>query len=447
MAKSFLFYDIESSGQSTSCDQIYTLAMIKTDEGLNEQWRREVVVQPVIDIVPTPEAILVHRLTPQRLLSGENEWQAMQDIHQCFNTPNTLSVGYNNLSFDDEMLRFSFDRNLLPPYTHQYAQGCHRLDVFPLVVMYYLFQHEVLHWPQRQDVVSFKLEDMAISNGFIHEQAHDAMSDVVATVQLVQKMMTAQDFFQYVVQYYNKHIDQQRIHQCLQSGQVVLMVDVKFGKARSMINACLFLGYHQVYRNQSLWLCLDDEQLSEQEADTIRVYRKKMGEPGFVLPYSRYQEKLSEQRQQVIEHNIAWLQDHEATVAQWSKYAKNKCYEAIEDLELDASLYSQGFPQESALAAYAQFVKDPCMEHLQQITDPQKKQQAWRILKRHFPERLQEAVDFEGALRHGGRDHRGRAVLTRGEDQSWTGAWQHHSAEDQALLKQWQVFLASRDGS
>jgi Exonuclease I len=164
MPKTYLFYDIETSGLNKCFDQVLQFAAIRTDLNLQELGRYEFFIKLNPDVIPTPTAVLVHQLTLDQMQSGLVEYEAIKAIHRLFNTPGTISVGYNSLGFDDEFLRFSFYRNLLTPYTHQYANDCGRLDIYPLVVMYYLFKPEVVAWPTINGAISLKLEHLNAQN-------------------------------------------------------------------------------------------------------------------------------------------------------------------------------------------------------------------------------------------------------------------------------------------
>ena len=119
MMKTYLFYDIETTGLNPAFDQILTFASIRTDKEFNEIERHSIVIQLRPDIVPSPHAFIVHRLSYDELKAGMSEYEAVKKIHKILNRPGTISLGYNTLRFDDEFLRFAFYRNLLDPYTHQ----------------------------------------------------------------------------------------------------------------------------------------------------------------------------------------------------------------------------------------------------------------------------------------------------------------------------------------
>jgi exodeoxyribonuclease-1 len=179
MPKTYLFYDVETSGLNKSFDQVLQFAAIRTDEKFNELERHEFLVKLNPDVIPTPQAIIINRISINKLQNeGIPEPVAIEKIHQLLNTPGTISLGYNTLGFDDEFLRFSFHRNLLPPYTHQYANFCGRADLYPITIMYYLFKPEVLNWPKLNNKTSLKLEQLNIANQFAEGMAHNAMVDV-----------------------------------------------------------------------------------------------------------------------------------------------------------------------------------------------------------------------------------------------------------------------------
>src|SRR3990167_3496936 len=157
MKKTYLFYDIETTGLNKCFDQVLQFACIRTDPDLKEIERHAFSVKLNHDVIPSPAAIMTHRIGVNDFQKGISELEAIQKIHALLNTPGTISVGYNTLGFDDEFLRFSFYRNLLPPYTHQFSNQCGRMDMYPILLFYFLFKKEILQWPQG----NLKLENIA----------------------------------------------------------------------------------------------------------------------------------------------------------------------------------------------------------------------------------------------------------------------------------------------
>ena len=100
-----------------------------------------------------------------------------------------MGVGYNSIRFDDEVTRFLFWRNLIDPYAREWQNGCGRWDLMDVVRCTWALRPEGIEWPTyaegpMQGRPSFKLEHLTAANGLAHEAAHDALSDVRATLAL-----------------------------------------------------------------------------------------------------------------------------------------------------------------------------------------------------------------------------------------------------------------------
>src|SRR3989338_11505964 len=287
MEKTFLFYDIETTGLNKCFDQVLQFAAIRTDLALNELERVEIPIQLNNDVIPSPGAIITHRIGPDQFSNGISEFEAIQKIHALLNIPGTISVGYNTLDFDDEFLRFSFYRNLLAPYTHQFANGCGRMDIYPIIVLYHLFKPDILQWPTKKDgSVSLKLENINAANQLAEGSAHHAMVDVEVTLALTRKLFQDKTMWDFSTQYFQKKIDEDRIKSAEtemviagKSYKTGIMVYGKFGSDSNFVAPVIELGSHLHYKNQLLWLLLD-ETLSEKTF----VIRKKLAEPPIFLP-------------------------------------------------------------------------------------------------------------------------------------------------------------------
>lgn len=192
MTSRLVVYDTESSGVDKDYDQIYQLAAIEIDSELNiiEGSEVNLLCKPKRDVVPSPEAFLVHHISMDILKSeGMSEYELAKAARRLMlASPNTGIMGYNNMAYDDEMLRRLMFRNGLPPYEHEYNSGNYRLDAFNLVKLAYAYRPEILEWPVDPETgkVKMKLEGLSSSNGLTHENAHEALSDVVATIELAQ---------------------------------------------------------------------------------------------------------------------------------------------------------------------------------------------------------------------------------------------------------------------
>ncbi len=370
----YFFYDLETTGLNKTFDQILQFAAIRTDMAFNEIERYEIMVEIRPDIIPSPKAAITHRIAIKPSKPTLNEFEAITQIHSLINNPGTISIGYNTLGFDDEFLRFSFHRNLLPPYTHQYKDGCRRSDLLPITIMYYLYKKEVLaNWPEIDGKSTMRLEYLNAANQLAKGQAHNAMTDVEASVELARRFYKEPKMWRYLDEYFDKAIDKKRIEKIPISffsiadiNRVALLINNKYGVDNQYQIPALFIGNSIPYKNQTLWLRLDNPQLREITMETFTdseilakkswVIRKKYGEPGIVLPPDqRYWDYLTPERQNIVEENKDWLQSHTTLFHKIIQYHREFRYPKIPDLDIEAALYERGFLSNEEQALCRQF--------------------------------------------------------------------------------------------
>lgn len=400
MQNTYLFYDIETSGLNKCFDQVLQFAAIRTDLELNELERHEIFIKLNPDTVPSPQAVLVHQLSLAQLQTGVCEYAAIREIHQLFNAPGTITVGYNTLGFDDEFLRFSFYRNLLPPYTHQYANNCGRMDLYPITVMYYLFKSEVISWPKIFAKTTLKLEHLNAHNALVDGKAHDAITDVVATLALARRLRKEQEMWEYLCKCFDKKVDLverlAKLTIAFAEYRQALLVAGSFGGEKFYQSPAICLGMHHHYKNQSLWLQLDAPQLATTTLATIPettfICRKRFGEPPLLLPLTkRFTQYLSAERSELIANNIDWLQKNPQLFHEIIHYYKEYKYPEIPDLDVDAALYQNGFLKDHEQLMCNRFHLANLQEKadmIKRFTNSSLRVQAVRVLGRNYPEVL-----------------------------------------------------------
>ena len=195
MAASFLFYDLETFGKDPRTTRIAQFAAIRTDADLNEiDAPISMYVQPADDLLPSPGATLVTGITPQQALrDGISEAAAFALINDEMARPETCSLGYNSLRFDDEFIRFGMFRNFYDPYEREWRGGNTRWDLLDVLRMAHALRPDGLVWPRNEKGdPSFKLEHLAVANGVREGDAHEALSDVRALIGLARKLKAAQ---------------------------------------------------------------------------------------------------------------------------------------------------------------------------------------------------------------------------------------------------------------
>jgi exodeoxyribonuclease-1 len=146
------------------------------------------------DVLPNPQATLVTGITPERThAEGVSEFEALDHIRRLFSQPDTCVAGFNSLRFDDEFVRYGLYRMLMDPYAREWQNGNSRWDIIDLVRATGALRRDGVTWPVNEEgLPTYRLEDMTHANGLDHGQAHDALSDVRATVAVARMIKTAQ---------------------------------------------------------------------------------------------------------------------------------------------------------------------------------------------------------------------------------------------------------------
>jgi exodeoxyribonuclease-1 len=275
----FLWHDYETFGAQPRRDRPAQFAAIRTDANLNEVGEAIMLYcQPAPDFLPDPVSCLITGITPQQCLErGVPEHQFAATIEAAFSQPGTIGVGYNTIRFDDEITRFMFWRNLIDPYAREWQNNCGRWDLLDVVRMTYALRPEGIEWPLREDgKPSFKLEHLAKANGLLHEAAHDALSDVRATIALARLIRDKQPkLFDFCLALHKKDkvSTEMGMHLAPAQRQPFLHVSGMFPAERGCIALVYPLATHPSNKNEVLvWDCRHDPaELFALDADTIRL--------------------------------------------------------------------------------------------------------------------------------------------------------------------------------
>jgi len=209
LIRSFYWHDYETFGVDPVHDRPSQFAGVRTDADLNIIEDPLVIFcKPTDDYLPSPQACLITGITPQKAMEeGYRETEFIAQINEAFSQPGTCVVGYNSLRFDDEVTRHTLYRNLQDPYAREWQNGNSRWDIIDMVRLTYALRPEGINWPRKEDgSPSFKLEALTTANGIAHEAAHDAMSDVEATLAVAKLIREKQPkLFDFVLNNKDKH--------------------------------------------------------------------------------------------------------------------------------------------------------------------------------------------------------------------------------------------------
>lgn len=202
---SFYWHDYETFGTDPRRDRPVQFAGVRTDLQFNPVDDPLVVyLKPADDCLPHPDACLITGITPQLAeRQGVCEAEFIRLIHQEIAKPNTCTLGYNTLRFDDEVTRNCLYRNFYDPYAREWQHGNSRWDLIDVVRASRALRPDGLAWPLNEDgAPTIRLDRLTVANGLVHEAAHDALSDVQATIALAQLIRSAQPkLYQFLFQH------------------------------------------------------------------------------------------------------------------------------------------------------------------------------------------------------------------------------------------------------
>ena len=215
MAKTYFFYDLETSGISGRSDRIMQFAGMRTDENLQiigEPYN--VLVRLNDDVLPSPDALMVTGITPQKTAEeGYTEAEFAKIFVEEICMPDTLIVGFNNVRFDDEFIRALLWRNYYGPYEWAYQDGRSRWDLLDVVRLVRALRPEGINWPVVDGKPTNRLELLSKENNLEHTHAHDALSDVEALIGVAKLIREKQpEMYGYLLKMRDKKAVQQLVN-------------------------------------------------------------------------------------------------------------------------------------------------------------------------------------------------------------------------------------------
>ena len=268
----FFWHDYETFGRVPRRDRPAQFAGVRTDLELNEigpavSW----FCRPPRDLLPDPEAVLLTGITPQQAEAGglpEPEFAARVEAELA--RDGTIGVGYNSIRFDDEVTRHLFWRNLIDPYAREWTNGCGRWDLLDVVRCAWALRPDGIEWPLGDDgKPSFRLERLTAANGLAHEAAHDALSDVRATIALARLVRQRRPrLWEFALKLRRK----EDVWHEIGAGRPFVHLSGRYPVERGCMAVVWPLGPHPTHRNELIvWdLAQDPRALEGLDAESVR---------------------------------------------------------------------------------------------------------------------------------------------------------------------------------
>lgn len=357
MAKSFLFYDLETFGLDSRSDRIAQAALVRTDMNLRPVSDPTVLLCRIApDYLPSPESCLVTGITPQRTLKeGINEFDFITRLNEEFSVPDTVTVGFNNIAFDDEFVRNTLYRNLMDPYEREWMNGCSRWDVLDLVRAVHDFRPDGINFLHRKENgnPSFKLVHLTEDNNIPQEGAHDALVDVYATINVVRLIREKQPA---LFDFYFTHRQKNTINSMLDTltGKPVMYTcqsfTNEFGASRPISPLALDRG-----RSSAVFcadLTKDPHLLLDADTAFQALVRVTTNRCPYIAPISiltgvrEVQERLHIDLK-AMQENLDFIRAHKAEILRVINDNGEKKPHADQNLDVDLRIYADSFYSDS----------------------------------------------------------------------------------------------------
>jgi exodeoxyribonuclease-1 len=372
MSASFLFYDLETSGFSPRQARVMQFAGQRTDMDLNPVGEPfNYLIKIGSDVLPDPDAVLLTGITPQQTLSdGLSEAEFLKIFHDEIVKPDTIFLGFNSIRFDDEFMRFLNYRNFYDAYGWQWRDSCSKWDVLDVVRMTRALRPEGIEWPFASDgKPANKLEYLTKVNKIDHVGAHDALSDVNATIAVAKLVKDKQpDLFKYLLSVRDK----KSVQRLVEKNEPFVYTSGHFSSEFLQTSAVIQLapsptsGASLIYdlrHDPSPFLKMSVDELIEawkytKDPDALRLPVKtlKYNHAPAVAPLGVIKDKETQERIgleiKTIEANLSILRDNHAQFAKnvleaTNRLDQNRTKEQVslieDELTVDERLYDGGF--------------------------------------------------------------------------------------------------------
>jgi exodeoxyribonuclease-1 len=360
------WHDYETFGIDPRRDRPVQFAGIRTDLEFNIVGEPlSLYCRPANDFLPAPEACLVTGITPQKALAeGVPEAEFIRQIHDEFSQPNTCVVGYNNIRFDDEVTRATLYRNFYDPYAREWQNGNSRWDIIDMVRLTHALRPEGIQWPTHPDgKPSFRLEQLTEANGIKHESAHDALSDVYATIAMARLIHEKQPkLYDYVYSHRSKQAVSQLLN--LHKPAPVLHVSSMYPAECGCIALVAPLAVHPINKNEVIvydlrvspepFLSLRPDEMAErlftrqdelpEGCDRLPIKSVHINKSPVVVPANTVTVEAAEKWQldlDLAQQHLAVLLSHPNFSKSLTAIYKDRTFDAVDDP--DFMLYSGGF--------------------------------------------------------------------------------------------------------
>lgn len=383
MAVSFLFYDLETSGVNPKEDRVMQFAAQRTDEQLQPIGDpHNYLIKLTPDVIPDPQAILVTGITPQKTRSeGYTEAEFLKLFHADIATPGTIFTGFNSVRFDDEFMRYMQYRNFYDPYEWSWKDNRSRWDMLDVIRMTRALRPDGIEWPFASDgAPTNRLELLSELNKLEHHSAHDALSDVQATIALARLVREKQPkLFDFLLEMRDKR----SVAKLVESNEPFIYSSGRYANAYQKTAVAQFLGSTDQAQTALVYdLRYNPEDYKDITVDElVEAMQLPIDERPFPIPVKRLKYNrcpavaplgvLDSSSQSRLQIDIKTVKSHRQSLASKKEQLASRFNEALarlsesrqqalmqDEVAVDAQLY-EGFAPDEDKPLMRQVVKAP----------------------------------------------------------------------------------------
>ncbi len=472
MSQSLFFYDLETSGVNPRSSRVMQFAGQRTDMNLQPIGDpQNHLIKLADDTLPEPDAIMITGITPQQVSAdGMTEKEFLDIFHDQIAKPGTVFVGFNSVRFDDEFMRYMQYRNFHDPYEWQWKDDRSRWDLLDVMRMTRALRPEGIKWPvDVNGKATNRLELFTGINGLSHDNAHDALNDVLATIAAARLIRDKQPkLFDYLLSLRSK----QAVQKLVCGDQPFVYTSGKYAAEYEKTTVAFTLGENPKKQGVLVYDLRHDPTpfLAMKTTELVEAWKWKRDREDLPLPVKTLQfnrcpavaplgvlDDASKERTSI---DLATTQKHLKILTSDSGFY-DRLLQALEvmnkdqqtrlvsaDVDVDAQLYDGFIPDTDKTTSRAIRVADPdeLAEFASKLHDARLKSLLPLYKARNYPASLtdEERADWEAyrqrKLTAGGETSQlGRYMKRLAE----LAAMSHLSSEKRYLLEELQLYAES----
>lgn len=286
MKPSLFFYDLETSGFNPKEARIMQFAGQRTDLKLKPIGKPyNFYVKMTEDVLPDPDAVLITGITPQKTIAeGISEPEFLKIFSEEITLPGTIFTGFNTIRFDDEFMRYLHYRNFYDAYEWHWKEDRSRWDLLDTVRMTRALRPEGIKWPvDAKGSPTNRLELLTSVNKLEHSAAHDALSDVTASMAVANMIRNKQPkLFDFLLQMRDK----EKVAALVYSGAPFIYTSGKYASEWEKTTAVGVLAEHPEQKAALVFdLRYDPMIFAKLKPEELAgAWRRRKDDPGLRLP-------------------------------------------------------------------------------------------------------------------------------------------------------------------